>query len=137
MIRRPPRSTRTDTLFPYTTLFRSVPAFRSHRDRRRAARQSGREPAYAHRTSECRWRSAGHQTDRAQRRHTYRLWCAGRRHARRWNDGYGATVPERKSVVSGTSGNVSVEIGGRGYRKHQRHQYTRTKNKTNIEKKKT
>src|SRR3546814_14551396 len=25
MIRRPPRSTRTDTLFPYTTLFRSVP----------------------------------------------------------------------------------------------------------------
>src|SRR3546814_14083774 len=27
MIRRPPRSTRTDTLFPYTTLFRS--SFRS------------------------------------------------------------------------------------------------------------
>src|SRR3546814_9068691 len=27
MIRRPPRSTRTDTLFPYTTLFRSVMAF--------------------------------------------------------------------------------------------------------------
>src|SRR3546814_1038073 len=44
MIRRPPRSTRTDTLFPYTTLFRSMrcaqllrdcqdcifPAFASH-----------------------------------------------------------------------------------------------------------
>src|SRR3546814_14078840 len=26
MIRRPPRSTRTDTLFPYTTLFRSTQA---------------------------------------------------------------------------------------------------------------
>src|SRR3546814_6874909 len=26
MIRRPPRSTRTDTLFPYTTLFRSIDA---------------------------------------------------------------------------------------------------------------
>src|SRR3546814_9745695 len=26
MIRRPPRSTRTDTLFPYTTLFRSLGA---------------------------------------------------------------------------------------------------------------
>src|SRR3546814_3667763 len=26
MIRRPPRSTRTDTLFPYTTLFRSEPS---------------------------------------------------------------------------------------------------------------
>src|SRR3546814_6509436 len=32
MIRRPPRSTRTDTLFPYTTLFRSVlPSFDSAR----------------------------------------------------------------------------------------------------------
>src|SRR3546814_20369057 len=27
MIRRPPRSTRTDTLFPYTTLFRSSAVF--------------------------------------------------------------------------------------------------------------
>src|SRR3546814_824694 len=27
MRRRPPRSTRTDTLFPYTTLFRSIPVF--------------------------------------------------------------------------------------------------------------
>src|SRR3546814_10603399 len=27
MIRRPPRSTRTDTLFPYTTLFRSPPSW--------------------------------------------------------------------------------------------------------------
>src|SRR3546814_185530 len=31
MIRRPPRSTRTDTLFPYTTLFRSPP-FANMRD---------------------------------------------------------------------------------------------------------
>src|SRR3546814_10954515 len=31
MIRRPPRSTRTDTLFPYTTLFRSVDAIRAER----------------------------------------------------------------------------------------------------------
>src|SRR3546814_15946648 len=29
MIRRPPRSTRTDTLFPYTTLFRSTAAARA------------------------------------------------------------------------------------------------------------
>src|SRR3546814_2278877 len=28
MIRRPPRSTRTDTLFPYTTHFRSTGSFR-------------------------------------------------------------------------------------------------------------
>src|SRR6056297_1426686 len=30
MIRRPPRSTRTDTLFPYTTLFRSRRRVRRH-----------------------------------------------------------------------------------------------------------
>src|SRR3546814_3428856 len=37
MIRRPPRSTRTDTLFPYTTLFRS---FGQPRRQRRAAGQT-------------------------------------------------------------------------------------------------
>src|SRR3546814_10004341 len=42
MIRRPPRSTRTDTLFPYTTLFRSQEfatermGFAHRRDRHRA-----------------------------------------------------------------------------------------------------
>src|SRR3546814_4332317 len=49
MIRRPPRSTRTDTLFPYTTLFRSSrPARQGRRARRhhhlqdrRARRRSG------------------------------------------------------------------------------------------------
>src|SRR3546814_6258967 len=30
MIRRPPRSTRTDTLFPYTTLFRSTQIYPYH-----------------------------------------------------------------------------------------------------------
>src|SRR3546814_4509679 len=35
MIRRPPRSTRTDTLFPYTTLFRSNRRQRRIGDRRR------------------------------------------------------------------------------------------------------
>src|SRR3546814_9449549 len=33
MIRRPPRSTRTDTLFPYTTLFRSADAAAAARTR--------------------------------------------------------------------------------------------------------
>src|SRR3546814_1353355 len=41
MIRRPPRSTRTDTLFPYPTLFRSQAVFRRtghphHRGKRRS-----------------------------------------------------------------------------------------------------
>src|SRR3546814_12221076 len=42
MVRRPPRSTRTDTLFPYTTLFRSsIAAWVS------AAVQSGTDPMTA------------------------------------------------------------------------------------------
>src|SRR3546814_5428701 len=48
MIRRPPRSTRTDTLFPYTTLFRSRPQLfvRCHslRDAQRAFRSYPRGP---------------------------------------------------------------------------------------------
>src|SRR3546814_12301365 len=42
MIRRPPRSTRTDTLFPDTTLFRS-PAGDAAADRR--GRRAGTDPA--------------------------------------------------------------------------------------------
>src|SRR3546814_16447279 len=45
MIRRPPRSTRTDTLFPYTTLFRSGvrqdPAGQPGGDRREQAPRCG------------------------------------------------------------------------------------------------
>src|SRR3546814_4706716 len=42
MIRRPPRSTRTDTLFPYTTLFRSYAEKRSAPVRRRETGRAGR-----------------------------------------------------------------------------------------------
>src|SRR3546814_9810440 len=47
MIRRPPRSTRTDTLFPYTTLFRSWAGDRRDRARQYAggAIPSRKEPA--------------------------------------------------------------------------------------------
>src|SRR3546814_6592658 len=41
MIRRPPRSTRTDTLLPYTTLFRSALVRRDRRAARGAARREG------------------------------------------------------------------------------------------------
>src|SRR3546814_13450170 len=50
MRRRPPRSTRTDTLFPYTTLFRSAAApmgvgeLSTVRFARRARRESPRTP---------------------------------------------------------------------------------------------
>src|SRR3546814_14931377 len=44
MIRRPPRSTRTDTLFPYTTLFRS--------DQDETDRQRDRQPGGEHQAAE-------------------------------------------------------------------------------------
>src|SRR3546814_18257814 len=49
MIRRPPRSTRTDTLFPYTTLFRSVRRLEGPGDdgrRRRDRRHACLRPRY-------------------------------------------------------------------------------------------
>src|SRR3546814_2378454 len=66
MIRRPPRSTRTDTLFPYTTLFRSgdhrrvdaLPADRQEADDQPEKRRAGdadenaqfrRQPPFLHR----------------------------------------------------------------------------------------
>src|SRR3546814_16411497 len=47
MIRRPPRSTRTDTLFPYTTLFRAIARCRTLRQptgSRSKSANSSRQP---------------------------------------------------------------------------------------------
>src|SRR3546814_2273451 len=49
MIRRPPRSTRTDTLFPYTTLFRSRGGRQQHQEARlHRERGAGRAGAGTH-----------------------------------------------------------------------------------------
>src|SRR3546814_8487716 len=62
MIRRPPRSTRTDTLFPYTTLFRS-------RQRHgRAADRAWCEPDLFHRRSMVAQRAADRRGADARRR---------------------------------------------------------------------
>src|SRR3546814_10325900 len=44
MIRRPPRSTRTDTLFPYTTLFRSGRLLRAYATIEDAAQEESLSP---------------------------------------------------------------------------------------------
>src|SRR3546814_5735539 len=60
MIRRPPRSTRTDTLFPYTTLFRS------RRKRRRGPHEQGDTESFS--------LDRGHQRGRLDRKeHTSEL----------------------------------------------------------------
>src|SRR3546814_2380894 len=63
MIRRPPRSTRTDTLFPYTTLFRSLERALE------AQRRCRRSTASGHRQRPCRPRAR----DRRSEEHTSEL----------------------------------------------------------------
>src|SRR3546814_3166086 len=69
MIRRPPRSTRTDTLFPYTTLFRSPECRRRSPS---ACRRGGRAAdGRLARSSPSRWRR-GSRTGRSEE-HTSEL----------------------------------------------------------------
>src|SRR3546814_5212320 len=71
MIRRPPRSTRTDTLFPYPTLFRSKRDLPPPRRRRPPWRQGGnpRSGSLASRARLCRteWRHRPSCPDRSHR----------------------------------------------------------------------
>src|SRR3546814_8235653 len=70
MIRRPPRSTRTDTLFPYTTRFRSA-----HRSQDRADR-----PALADRRADRAYLPAAHLCNRPVRDERRRYSNPQRRH---------------------------------------------------------
>src|SRR3546814_4726299 len=88
MIRRPPRSTRTDTLFPYTTLFRSLPAGPARRlsdllhaqwaggDRRRVARVFPADRLSARRPRACADRSEEHTSElQSLMRISYAVFC--------------------------------------------------------------
>src|SRR3546814_6042771 len=70
MIRRPPRSTRTDTLFPYTTLFRS-PARRASFRARGAA--DGRSPCRPPPTADRRVPAHSRGPERRSEEHTSEL----------------------------------------------------------------
>src|SRR3546814_20410493 len=52
MIRRPPRSTRTDTLFPYTTLFRSLRRLRKGSELASNAKTRTKRPTKAEQRAE-------------------------------------------------------------------------------------
>src|SRR3546814_5239570 len=61
MIRRPPRSTRTDTLFPYTTLFRS----RDQSDFGRDYSDGAEFRHFSYEGQSCQRKRCAHETDRA------------------------------------------------------------------------
>src|SRR3546814_1025223 len=71
MIRRPPRSTRTDTPFPYTTLFRSRNAISANRA---ISRRSNGRPAAC--SSRIRIRSEEHTSElQSLMRISYAVFC--------------------------------------------------------------
>src|SRR3546814_14737226 len=79
MIRRPPRSTRTDTLFPYTTLFRSPRGGRRSPGRTRRGRPS-RCPARPRSPAAAAWhrnaRSEEHTSElQSLMRISYAVFC--------------------------------------------------------------
>src|SRR3546814_20270050 len=108
MRRRPPRSTRNDTLFPYTTLFRSAD---------RAGRYHRRRSALGVRRQLVRGAADGRKAERTDRVHVVvrrqllHAWPSVRtaegrcRQVRKGQD--------RKSVGKGKRGSVREEPGGR------------------------
>src|SRR3546814_15095833 len=119
MKRLPPRSTRTDTLFPYTTLFRSVRhgralrLLRPHQIRDPAAASAREGGAGRDRTGGGRHIRGNPRRDDRRRDHST---GGGGRHGA---DGCGRRVAcpasgDGERVVWGKSGSVRVDIGGRG-----------------------
>src|SRR3546814_11048384 len=133
MIRRPPGSTRTDTLFPYTTLFRSDRAA-ARRATGTAAARAGAQRGWPRRPAA--WlRPGASEPGRRQGLHGLRLsrvaagshlrgdrdraradreqhpFAGSRR--RSAADDHRARRADRKSVVEGKSVSVRVDLGGR------------------------
>src|SRR3546814_18777043 len=80
MIRRPPRSTRTDTLFPYTTLFRS---------------QEDRQPQLCPRLCQFALCDAGTDAEAGER--------GDKARTHRTADGVGGRGPAARSAAAGTA----------------------------------
>src|SRR3546814_1887857 len=78
MIRRPPRSTRTDTLFPYTTLFRSGQSGRSRSLQGYSAKADRRSRPAATRFRQA--RRVGAFSDHAPLREPWRLSSRSEEH---------------------------------------------------------
>src|SRR3546814_18632157 len=130
MIRRPPRSTRTDTLFPYTTLFRSGhKGFRdgartNHRRRGEARTGGGPAPQASLRSGEraChRWKMRREGTMAVPFK-----WGNGLRAHR----GAAGEAQDRQSVVEGKGVAVRVDPGGRRTIRKKKKEKNNKKKKT-------
>src|SRR3546814_8767287 len=106
MIRRPPRSTRTDTLFPYTTLFRSVV---DRCDARRIEQIASRPPGECAEADRRIGRAKGGQTD-------LRDGAAGRA----GNNSERVEVGQFALIGCHAGGGVALHVFDRGDRKSTR-----------------
>src|SRR3546814_20916885 len=138
MIRRPPRSTLTDTLFPYTTLFRSRASRKAARHRargqngRRVRRRAGRRFSWSYRAlselsgegeeavAPCSGdgEQRGAVEERADRGEKQQGLPAGEMPAEQpTRERERDAQQHRTRVGEGKSGSVRVDIGGRGLSK--------------------
>src|SRR3546814_12096730 len=123
MIRRPPRSTRTDTLFPYTTLFRSCRCARPDAAYARNGARAGREDRLVLQSVI----AFGSQLQHSARQQLFSadaglLWRQlSPRHCCLscwpWQCDQVESAEDRKSVGEGKRVVVRVEHGGRSNRK--------------------
>src|SRR3546814_7813909 len=118
MIRRPPRSTRTDTLFPYTTLFRSTQSRMSTLSLISKDQSCGRISTRCVQISQTRsawkWRSEEHTSElQSLMRNSYAVFCLKKKIKTKRSD-------TRKNNIKNTTNIHTTDL----HRKQQR-QYAR------------
>src|SRR3546814_17735930 len=113
MIRRPPRSTRTDTLFPYTTLFRSELEPRHATGRRELDGCGARSAPEEHPDAGAPRHLAAHGAATLYRGGARRLDGQAARHDPAGRGGAAApALADRKGVVQGQRVSCRVGLGG-------------------------
>src|SRR3546814_3420860 len=122
MIRRPPRSTRTDTLFPYTTLFRSHRRARTSADAHRLYQARDRPARRYDRT-----RSEEHTSElQSLMRISYAVFCLKKKKktntTQKTTKNYitKASQTQKKSVITRTAINYKITHNAN---KTQRYKY--------------
>src|SRR3546814_2848899 len=117
MIRRPPRSTRTDTLFPYTTLFRSLYGRPMAIMRRPGSENDNSSSSERHQQNQtqCQPRERAHQL--RQRCKEGGMWF----HPGGWCDGRDGVT--QRSHMTGSSARNQVNVNQRRDRQIALHQF--------------
>src|SRR3546814_9831587 len=99
MIQRPPRSTRTDTLFPYTSLFRSpraVPQAPVQAPGRAAPNRRSRRRAFQRRCRGC--RSEEHTSElQSLMRNSYAVFCFKKKNTKHCSNNHSYTSPHTQT----------------------------------------